>query len=260
MLEYMKKLSHRSRVAYCHNPVAQKLFVLMEKKESNLALSADVTSSAALLDLAEKVGPEICILKTHIDILDDFTPSTASRLRSLADKHQFLLFEDRKFADIGNTVTQQYRGGIYRIAEWADIINAHTIPGPGIIASLREIGLSKERALLLLAEMSSAGTLASGEYTAQTLKMAEEYPDFVIGFICLRQLSDDPKWIYMTPGIQLQTGKDALGQQYQTPQSAIADGTDVIIVGRGIYASSHPKEQATLYRKAGWQAYVDTLS
>lgn len=250
--------TYQKRAELCKNPTAKKLFALMEEKQTNLSVAADVTSSRELLKLADSIGPMICVLKTHIDILDDFSSEVTDELRRLADKHRFLIFEDRKFADIGNTVASQYRGGIYRIADWADIINAHPIPGPGIIQGLQEIGLPKDRALLLLAEMSSVGTLAMGSYTDITVKMAEQYPDFVIGFICLRKLTNNPTFIHMTPGVQLAVGKDTLGQQYQTPESAIQAGTDIIIVGRGIYGAKDPQGQAEIYRSAGWKAYVES--
>lgn len=228
----------------------------MEEKKSNLALSADLTRCEEVLKVADLVGPFISILKTHVDILDDFSQSFVAKLTALAKKHSFLIFEDRKFADIGNTVMHQYKGGIYHIADWADITNAHAVPGVGIIEGLKEVGLPKGNALLLLAEMSSKGTLAKGEYTKAVVEMAKQHKDFCIGFICLKKLSDDPTFIHMTPGVQLKAGSDALGQQYQTIEDAINAGTDVIIVGRGILTAKDPEAEAQLYQKRGWEAYV----
>jgi len=249
-------LSYQERAQQCSNPTAKKLLGLMENKQTNLAIAADVTSKAELLKIATELGPEICVLKTHIDIIEDFDTNLITELQKLAKKHNFLLFEDRKFADIGNTVKYQYQNGIYNIAGWADITNAHTVPGPGIIEGLKEIGLAKGRGLLLLAEMSSKGNLAKDNYTKETLKMAQEHKDFVIGFITMRQLLDDPCFINFTPGVKLAQGGDNLGQQYNTPDKVIKkQKSDIIIVGRGIYQADNPLTEARKYREAGWQAY-----
>src|SRR5690606_22333201 len=122
----------------------------------------------------------------------------------------FLIFEDRKFADIGQTVSLQYRGGIYRIADWADIVNAHPIAGPGIIEGL------KGSNLLLLAQMSSQGTLAKGSYTKSVVQMAEKHLTTVMEFIALKKLSENPGLIHFTPGVQLAPVKDSFGQRYRT--------------------------------------------
>ncbi|MBX3708473.1 MAG: orotidine-5'-phosphate decarboxylase [Gammaproteobacteria bacterium] len=249
--------SYAQRAHYCLSPLAKNLFQLMDEKKTNLALSADVTSAMKLLELADQLGPEICMLKTHIDIISDFTPDLTQQLRKLALKHRFMLFEDRKFADIGNTVKHQYKGGMYHIADWADVVNAHSLPGPGIIKGLADVGRRKNRGLILLAEMSSAGHLMHADYIQSTLKMAEQFADFVIGFITQHALSKDPHWINLTPGIKLDEGSDSLDQQYTTPQKAILEhGSDIIIVGRGIIAAVDPLAEAKKYRECGWESYL----
>jgi uridine monophosphate synthetase len=249
--------TYAERAHYCLSPIAKNLFQLMDEKKTNLALSADVTSAQQLLKLADLLGPEICVLKTHIDIIEDFTPELTQQLRKLALKHRFLIFEDRKFADIGNTVKHQYEGGMYHIADWADIVNAHSLPGPGIIKGLAEVGRKKNRGLILLAEMSSAGHLINSDYMQSTLKMAEQFADFVIGFITQHALSKDPHWINLTPGVKLEDDQDKFGQQYVTPMKAIMEhGSDVIIVGRGIIKANDPLEEAQKYREKGWESYL----
>ena len=258
MSKKIKKLNFSERTAFCLNVTAQRLCQLIAKKKTNLCLSADVTRASDLLHLADTVGKEIRVLKTHVDILTDFTAEFIQQLACLAQKHEFLLFEDRKFADIGSTVKQQYAGGVYRISDWADIINAHPIPGPGIIRGLQEIGLIKKRGLLLLAEMSSKGALVTEGYTKASLTMAARYPDFVIGFIAQHQLSKNPAWLTMTPGVKKEcSDAEGLGQHYISPEQAIAEqGADIIIVGRGIYQADNPVISAQQYRKLAWETYL----
>lgn len=85
----------------------------MRCKQTTLCVAVDILNSTDLLNFAERVGPHICALKTHIDILEDFHPNLLQPLQEIAKSHNFLLFEDRKFADIGKTVEYQYSKGLY---------------------------------------------------------------------------------------------------------------------------------------------------
>lgn len=254
-------LTYQARIAHTTNPTAQRLYGLMADKTSNLCLAADVTSSGELLLLADMLGPYICVLKTHIDMIDDFSINLVTQLQRLAEKHAFLIFEDRKFGDIGNTVKYQYQEGIYHIADWAHIINAEVLPGPSVIDGLKEVGLHKGHGLLLQAEMSTNGSLAIGDYTAATVTMAEAHDDFVIGFMTQRRLSDNPKFLSFTSGVQFDHERDESDQHYRTPAQAIGkEENDIIIVGRGIYEAADPKKEAKKYREAGWRAYQERLN
>lgn len=255
-----RALPFEERIGHCQNPASRRLCEIMARKQTNVMLAADVTSSAELLALAKQCGPYLCALKTHIDIVDDFSPELVDQLRLVAQEQDFLLFEDRKFADIGKTVQYQYTQGVYRIASWADLITVHSVPGPGIIDGLREACLQNNAGMLMLAEMSSKGTLTDEAYAQATLVMAEANKDVVAGFITQRKLLESHGILHFAPGVKLAAGGDGLGQQYNTPSLIITErGCDGIIVGRGITQAEDPGAVTKTYAQAGWEAYQARL-
>ncbi|CAG2058476.1 unnamed protein product, partial [Timema podura] len=229
----------RARLSQC--PMSQRLFHIMSEKKTLLCVAADVTTGSEVLALAEQVGPYICVLKTHADIVDDLTDDDIAALTALAEKHNFLILEDRKFADIGHIVGLQYTQGPHHIATWADLVTVHTLSGEGVLKGLT-LGLGTlspvvNRGFFLVAEMSSQEHLMSPEYVAvlkklmvfglvakfsyiyvgavralkqipasvftftATVKMAQKYPHMVAGLVC--QSAN----IISTPGlIQLTPG------------------------------------------------------
>ncbi|WHF51653.1 orotidine-5'-phosphate decarboxylase [Chryseobacterium gotjawalense] len=247
-----KRISYEQKLDLCDHSVAQKLLEIAIEKKSNLIVSADVTTTQELLALAEKVGPHIVALKTHIDILIDFnSDQTILPLKDLATKYNFLLMEDRKFADIGNTQELQFAYGMYKISNWADLVTAQVIAGYDSLDCFRNVGV------VAILGMSSKGTLTDSSYREEATKIALSHPN-VFGGVAQNKIPNE--LLLFTPGINLADSGDGKGQQYNTPEHAFAQlETDFIIVGRGIYKSNDPEKSALTYRIAGWKAYEQSL-
>eukprot|EP01060_Flectonema_neradi_P002763 TRINITY_DN1174_c0_g1_i5.p1 TRINITY_DN1174_c0_g1~~TRINITY_DN1174_c0_g1_i5.p1 ORF type:complete len:271 (+),score=53.99 TRINITY_DN1174_c0_g1_i5:40-852(+) len=257
----MTELSFERRAELCKCEAGRKVFECMARKKSNLSFNPDVTSAAEIIESVKQVGHEVCMIKTHMDVVRDFDFELVKELQKLSEEMDFIIFEDRKFADIGNTAMLQYEHGHHRIADWSHVTNAHCVAGPGCIEALKKVGLPRQRGLLLVAEMSTKGTLADGgPYTAACVDQAYEHEDFVFGFVAQRRLTDNPGFLTLTPGVQLKKGGDDMGQQYNTPESVIMKGADIIQVGRGILNAPNRTEEAKKYREQAWAAYEERLA
>ncbi|CAD7810145.1 Orotate phosphoribosyltransferase [Chryseobacterium aquaeductus] len=250
--EEKTRTSYQEKFENAQHSVSKKLLEIALAKESNLIASADVTTTQELLELAEKVGPHIIALKTHIDIISDFDyQNTIIPLKELASRHQFLLMEDRKFADIGNTQELQFTSGIFKITEWADFVTSQVIGGFESLDSFNNVGV------VAIIGMSSKGTLTTNSYREEALKIALSHPN-VIGGVSQNELPED--MLLFTPGVNLADSGDGKGQQYNTPSHVFKTlHTDFIIVGRGIYKSENPEEAALNYKTEGWNAYLESL-
>lgn len=147
--------------------------------------------------------------------------------------------------------------------------------------------ITSARGLLLLAEMSSKGHLMTPAYTTTCLELARKHSGFVLGFIAQSNMNrgEGDNFLIMTPGVQLppdeasgasgaskageaskaeQSGErrkgDALGQQYRTPRKVILEeGSDIVIVGRGILGAKDRRAQAEKYRSLAWGAYEERV-
>ncbi|KAI1476602.1 Orotidine 5'-phosphate decarboxylase [Daldinia eschscholtzii] len=175
------KASFAERAKNASHPLLNYLFRLMELKKSNLCLSADVTSARELLTLADRIGPSIVVLKTHYDLVAgwDYHPQTGTgpKLGALARKHGFLIFEDRKFGDIGSTVQQQYTAGTARIIDWAHIVNVNMIPGKAAVTALHQAAARwRSRVNYEVRTSVSVGTPVSDEFDENGSDEADGHP------------------------------------------------------------------------------------
>ena len=257
-----KYLTFRKRAELCTNNLARKIFILMEEKKTNLCFSADLNKFDDLIKFIKIVGPHICILKLHCDIMVDLTLAKLETLNKLSIHYKFFIIEDRKFSDIGNTFKNQYLNGPFKIKDNSDMITAHGIAGEGIVKTFSEINTNKNKGLLMVYEMSSKNNLISSNYKNNIMKYVVNYNKDIVGLITQKRDLGPDSILFMTPGVNIKNNNDSNDQKYRTPEDAIIrDNCDIIIVGRGIYNNSEPPKTVEIYKFLAWKAYKNkTLS
>ena len=135
-------------------------------KQSLVVLAADRYTMDGLTSLLNEVSESVVALKTHVDLVVDWTAQAWAEFCDGAHSHGMLIFEDRKFADIGK-ISRDQMGGVYDIRSWSDLVTAHLISGPDIVTGLQAgwNDVNRKGGVLLLAQMSSRGNLLDEDYT-----------------------------------------------------------------------------------------------
>lgn len=216
------------------------------KEKSRICLSLDLTSTSEIIQMIRSIGSYISILKIHSDIITDFDEKFIPELKWWKKHYDFLIMEDRKFCDIGNTVVHQLQGRT-KIVEWADLVTVHGIAGAGTIEAIRKV--RSDIGIVLVAEMSSKDNLIDDSYTSNVIRLAEQFPDNVVGFVAQRKLTGNSKHYTFTPGVSLDAQEDSLGQTYSHPERVMAAGADFLIVGRDIYTNPEPEKRILEYKR-----------
>ena len=249
------------------NPLARRYMEVACRKQSLVVVAADRRTMAGLHDLIDVAGPHLAALKTHVDMVDDWTPESWAALCEKAHALDLLIFEDRKFADIGK-ISRDQMAGVYDIRAWSDLVTAHGISGPdivdGLCAGWTDVG--RQGGVLLLAQMSSRGNLLGMPgYTDAMVEVGVANAG-VFGFIGngsraaelaeLRSKVGESKMIW-TPGVNLAVGDGEMGQRYGDPRDAVLAGSDGIIVGSGIHGTDDAAGAARAYAEISWAALIE---
>lgn len=255
------RFTYEEKKTRASHPVTTKLLDIAQKKKSNLIFSADVNTKEELLHLARETGDHICALKTHIDILHDFDKDLVKELRDIANEKGFLLFEDRKYSDIGNTVKSQFVSNHYDVSSWADMVTVHLTAGASLVDALADTGKLDQTALIAIVGLSSSDTLTDQAYIQRAMEIVIDKKEYFSGIVAQNNLlGKEAGLLQYTPGINISVKGDKHGQTYNTPTKAFSTkGSDIIIVGRGIYQSEDPKETAKQYQEQGWKAYQESV-
>ena len=191
--------------------------------------------------LIEAYGSYVCIVKLHCDMIDDFDDTFIAYLNEAKKRFNILLWEDHKYADIGNTMHLQLHGGVHKVSEWADLISCHALVGS---SSLRAIAQNSHIMIILITQMSTEGNILDASYTERALQIAKSV-DNVIGIVCQDALYNVQPLLTFVPGIRLHNSEtsqtsDGCGQQYNSIQNK--SFADIFVIGRaltnGIYETT----------------------
>ncbi len=131
---------HLKRYKNSHSTI-QQLFKIACEKQSNLIVSIDNSDPETVIHIIQQVAESVVCVKLHYDILnlnEKRWNNFFNHLNGLKRKYNFLIFEDRKFMDIGNTVYMQYSRVQEIYGDDLDITNACLTSGPQIVDSIRE--------------------------------------------------------------------------------------------------------------------------
>lgn len=211
---------------------------IIKIKNTRIIFSCDVTSMQLLCYYANVCGPYICILKVHTDSIKDFNIEQMLYVRSMAEKHNFLIMEDRKFGDIGSTLDKQITG-FFQYNEWCDLVTAYPYIGQCGIDTFAKYNIG----VFLLAELSiNEGQIMHGY---RELLDNPNNNTSVIGTIGQNHTGS----IQATPGIHLDNCNDNMNQRYKTPKTAAEKGAELFIIGRAIYNTTDPVKELLRYKK-----------
>jgi orotidine-5'-phosphate decarboxylase len=219
----------------------------MNKPDPKIIVALDYATADAALAFAARVTPDLCRLKVGKEL---FTVAGPALVQQLVERG-FDVFLDLKFHDIPNTVAQAVRAAA-RLGVW--MVNVHASGGRKMMSAAREALTDEPHRPLLIAvtvltslDGADLAEIGLSEPAVQVPLLAKLALDCDLdGVVCSAQEASILKrlcganFTLVTPGIR--PAGTAAGDQSRvmTPEAAVANGADYLVIGRPITQSADP--------------------
>ncbi|ABQ54817.1 TPA: orotidine-5'-phosphate decarboxylase [Legionella pneumophila] len=216
-----------------------------------LIVALDFDNQDNALQLVEKLDPNHCALKVGSELFTLLGPQFVKELV----RREFKVFLDLKFHDIPNTVAKACHSAA-ELGVW--MMNVHAIGGLKMLQAARESlkTYGKDKPLLIAvtvltsfeeAELASVGISNTLPEQATHLAMLarEAGLDGVVSSaheVKIIKQKCGENFITVTPGIRLPNNLKDDQSRVMTPQQAIREGSDFLVIGRPITQASNPHE------------------
>lgn len=217
--------------------------------DAKVVVALDFDNKADALAFVDSIDPKECRLKVGKEMFTYFGPEFVKELVAKG----FDVFLDLKFHDIPNTVAKAVTAAA-ELGVW--MVNVHASGGPAMMEKAKQALVPYgDKAPLLIAvtvltSMSEAdlSTLGIDKTPAEQVKYLASLAKKagLDGVVCSAQeakllkdtLGQDFKLV--TPGIRPAGSASDDQQRIVTPEQAVADGVDYLVIGRPITKAQSP--------------------
>ncbi len=218
------------------------------KTDPKTIVALDYSDQAQCLELVNQLDPSLCRLKIGKEMFTLFGPVLVEKVQGLG----FDVFLDLKFHDIPNTVAKAVSAAA-SLGVW--MVNVHASGGERMMIAARESLESVQARPKLIAvtvltsmdreDLKGIGVSVEPQEQVQHLaKLASQ--SGLDGVVCSAQEAGGLKalcgegFVTVTPGIR-PAGSDAGDQRrIMTPERAIQNGSDYLVIGRPITQAAEP--------------------
>ena len=215
--------------------------------DPKVVVACDFNQLSDLHNFVDKVSPELCKLKIGKEMFTYFGPQA---VKPLVDKG-FDVFLDLKFHDIPNTVSRAIKASC-NLGVW--MVNVHASGGKQMLLAAREAVDSSSNKPILIAvtiltsydnssyqELGFKNNLLDQIAYLTTLSENSGMDGIVCSANDIRSIKPlvKEKFQFVTPGIRLANSDDDQ-KRVTTPEDAIIQGSNYLVIGRPITSSEEP--------------------